>query len=725
MKLRKIILGICILLSVSFTSPMAQSFNVSGTVTDKNNVPLVGANVIIKELSIGTAADSEGNFSITNIKNGKYTLEISMMGYQKFIRTISINNSNFHIKIKLKESVIKIDQIVVTAGKHKQRLLELPVSAEVIGSDIISKKNFTKIDDLLRYAPGVNITLDQVSIRGSSGYSRGAGSRVLVAIDGIPVYTGDTGEIIWELVPITDVQRVEIIKGAASSLYGSTAIGGVINIITKSIASKPITFVKSYLGVYDKPSHKEWDWSNKTRTYNGITLGHTNKFGNLGVSISLSRTEDMSYRENDWQNRYSGYLKMQYKFSGKSDLSFFATGFVRDKATFDYWKSSRDALIPPESSIGQVVHSERFLFGSIYNFRYSKFLSFKLKGSLYRSFWKDDSESSNRSSSNLFRLELQSNYQFSNNTYLVSGIEGNMGIVKSNIFGNPTSNVFAIYSQLEYKFNFPLRVSAGIRYDYSRLKNLEAENSLSPKFGLNYKLDTKTYLRASIERGFRAPSLAETFTSTITSGITVKPNPNLKSEHNYSFELGINHSLLSSLNVDAAIFQSDYYNLIEPTIDITDGEVVFENVTRARIQGSEIIIKYSNPGFNFQSSIGYTYLWTKNLLTDKALKYRPRHLVYLKMDYTPGIFSFGVDFRYWSKVEQIDFDLVKLGLVPDGDKRVQVFVLDLRTGINFYSMGIPANLFLNLNNALNYNYVEMIGNISPIRNISLNLQFLF
>lgn len=725
MKFKKIIFGVFVVFLVTLSSSFAQSFNVSGTVSDKNNFPLVGANVIIKELSIGTATDNEGKFIIHNLKNGNYTLEVSMIGYQKFIHKFPINNSNFHIKIKLKKSIIKIDQIVVTAGKHKQKLLELPVSAEVIGNDIIAKKNFTKIDDLLRYAPGVNITLDQVSIRGSSGYSRGAGSRVLVAIDGIPVYTGDTGEIIWELVPITDVQRVEIMKGAASSLYGSTAIGGVINIITKGIASKPMTFVKSYLGVYGKPAHKEWDWSDKTRTYNGITLGHTNKFGKLGVSFSLSRTEDMSYRENDWQNRYSGYLKMQYKFSSKSDLSFFATGFVRDKATFDYWKSSRDALIPPLSGIGQIVHSERFLFGSIYNLRYNKFLSFKLKGSLYRSFWKDDSESSNRSSSNLFRLELQSNYQFSNSTYLVSGMEGDAGIVKSNIFGNPTSNVFAIYSQLEYKFNFPLRISAGIRYDYSRLKNLEAENSLSPKFGLNYRLNTKTYLRASAERGFRAPSLAETFTSTITSGITVKPNPNLKSEHNYSYELGVNHSLLNNLNIDAAVFQSDYYNLIEPAIDINDGEVIFENVTRARIQGSELIIKYSNPGYNFQSSIGYTYLWTRNLLTHQALKYRPRHIVYLKAEYTPGIFSLGIDFRYWSKVEQIDFDLVKLGLVPDGNKRVEVFVLDLRAGVNFYSFDIPANLFLNLNNALNYNYVEMIGNISPIRNISLNLQFLF
>ena len=116
----------------------------------------------------------------------------------------------------------------------------------MIPSDEFSKKNISNLENALRYVPGVNMTEDQISIRGSSGYSRGAGSRVLLALDGIPFYTGDTGETIWEMIPTAVIKRVEIIKGAASSLYGSTAIGGVINVITNDIPKNPPTFFKVF-----------------------------------------------------------------------------------------------------------------------------------------------------------------------------------------------------------------------------------------------------------------------------------------------------------------------------------------------------------------------------------------------------------------------------------------------------------------------------------------------
>ena len=240
----------------------AQTYSISGKVTDISNNPLPQINITIVGTVYGDVSDSNGNYKISNLLPGIYSVAFSSIGYETFRKdSLKIEDHSIVLNVSLKEEIIETEEILVTAGKYQQKKSELPVSAEIISGTEFSRKNFYNIEEALRYVPGIKMTEDQISIRGSSGYSRGTGSRVLLAIDGLPFYTGDTGETIWELVPVTVLQRVEIIKGAASSLYGSSAIGGVINAITHQISSKPITVFNGYYGVYDKPYYDIWDWS--------------------------------------------------------------------------------------------------------------------------------------------------------------------------------------------------------------------------------------------------------------------------------------------------------------------------------------------------------------------------------------------------------------------------------------------------------------------------------
>jgi iron complex outermembrane receptor protein len=302
-------------------------------------------------------------------------------------------------------------------------------------------------------------------------------------------------------------------------------------------------------------------------------------------------------------------------------------------------------------------------------------------------------------------------------------LEGQYGKTESDIFGNRTSGGFAAFAQADYNFEFPLKLIFGVRYDYTKVGYIDPESSVSPKVGLNYKLGSSTVLRGSYGKGFRAPTLAEAFTSTSASGILVKPNPELKSERAYSFELGVNHTFSRSFSLDLALFNNYYEDMIEPRID-SDGQVIFDNVTEARIQGFETNLVFSFLERKLLFDIGYTYLWARDIENDTFLKYRSRHNLVSKLNVYPGIFILGADFRFASKVEEIDWELVEFGLVKDGDTRVDIYVLDLRGGINMFTLGIPGRLFLNFNNILNYNYVEMIGNLSPIRNFSLSLELL-
>jgi len=721
----KLILYIILLTASCFS----QTFEITGTITDTLGNSLPGVNIILLGTELGAASDRIGYYEIQGIHPGIYSIEFSSVGYKKTtIRDIKIDDHNIKVDVIMKEEVIESEQVIVTAGKYEQKISDLPVSAEIIPSERFSEKNLINLKEALRYVPGVNMVEDQISIRGSSGYSRGAGTRVLVAIDGIPFYTGDTGEIIWEAVPVTQIQRVEIIKGAASSLYGSTAIGGVINIITPEIHSEPKTYIRSLFGIWDNPSHKEWDWSNELRTFSGLTISHSQRFDHFGIALSLTRLQDMNYKQSGFFTRYIGYLKSDYKFSATSSLTLLVNSLNHRTGNFLFWKDSRNALVPRDEDQGQRTRANRYMIGLIYKDILNDNLFLNIRSSFYRTDWRDETTSRNSSKTNLYRTEVQANLSLSENLIWVSGIEGTYGQVNSNIFGKPVSRGFGIYSQIDLKFDFPLKLNFGARYDYSKLDSLKSFGDFSPKLGLNYYLTDNLILRSSVGVGFRAPSLAEAFTSTVASGITIKPNPNLKPEKSLSTEIGINYRLNENINFDAAFFNNEFYDFIDPdvVVDVSGNNFgIFQNISRARIQGFEInsLINLFNSNVNL--SLNYTYLWSRDIKDKKALKYRPRHISVASLSYSVFNFEAGIDFRYWSKVEEIDFKLVDLFRIKDGEKRVEVFLLDLRTGYNFLSLGLPIRLFLNANNIFNYNYVELIGNIAPIRNYSISLELLF
>ncbi|MBT8387111.1 MAG: TonB-dependent receptor [Ignavibacteria bacterium] len=701
----------------------AQNYSISGTVTDTLGLPLPFINVAIIGTAFGDASDENGKYEIANLPNGNYTVKYSAIGYQSVSNEVIINNNSITINIILKEEAIESDEVIVTSSKYEQKKSELPVSAEIIAGTEFLKRNFSDMEDALRYVPGINMVDDQISIRGSSGYSRGAGSRVLLALDGLPFYTGDTGETIWEAIPVTELQRVEIIKGAASSLYGSSAIGGVVNALSRNINSRPTTTINGFAGIYDKPYYSVWDWSGEMRPFNGLTLSHSNTFGKFGINISLSRLESYSYKKNDYSKKFVGFLKTLYSFTSTSSLTFIANTLNKRAESFIYWKDSRNTLVPPDNSIGEKVETNRYLFGLVYKSVIGTKVFYRINASYYLNDWEDNYTPMNESTSNLFRGEIQVNTSLTNKIILVTGIEGITSNVNSTIFGNPDSHSYGAYALFDMNFDFPLFISLGLRFDYTKLDTLDGSNALSPKLGLNYKLTDKLILRSSVGTGFRAPTLAEAFTTTSTSGIRIKPNPNLQSETNLTSELGINYEVIKELNVDFAVFHNEYYDMIEPSFDPSDNNVRFDNVVRARIQGYEAFTLIRIIPDEMSFTIGYTYLWARDLENKIALKYRPRHTLYSGIDWRKWNFDLGINFRYWSEIEEIDNELVDLGIIKDGELRVPVYATDFRIAYNFRELGWPMDVYLNVKNLTNYNYIELIGNMSPIRNYSLGFNW--
>ena len=701
---------------------LGQSYSISGVVVDTLNNPLARVNIFLVGTNYGASSDDNGRYLIQNVPPSEYKIEFSAIGFEKFrLDNALIVDKSLIIDVVMREIIIESEEVLVTAGKYEQKKSDLPVSAEIISGTEFLEKNFSNLEDALRHVPGINMTEDQISIRGSSGYSRGAGSRALLAIDGLTLYTGDTGEIVWEMIPVTELKQVEVIKGASSSLYGSAAIGGVINALTRDISKVPLTVVNGFYGFYDKPHYNEWDWSGERRPFNGLTLSHSNTFGKFGFNASFTRLEDLGYKQDDFFKKYTGFLKAVFNFSPSSSITLLGNTFNKRGGNFLYWKDSRNTLVQPEVNRNQRIETDRYLLGIIYKNVLSKGFYLNIKTNYYHNYFKDSGTPSNESTSRLYKGEVQLNFGVTNDIVLTAGAEGNTSNVNSNLFGNPNAFGLGVYSVADINFDFPLIASIGIRYDYSKLDSLNGSGAISPKLGFNYKLLNNLIFRSSLGTGFRAPTLAEAFTSTSSSGIVVKPNPNIKSESNLTFEFAANYSPFYFLNLDLAFFHNEYYDMIEPSIDPADGLVVFDNVIRSRIQGSEINASIIFIPDELTLTMNYTYTWARDLDQNIALKYRPRHLFYSGFDLRKWNFEFGVDFRYWSKVEKIDDELVDLGIIVDGDLRFPVYVTDLRVGYNFISAGLPVRIFINVKNIFNYNYVELIGNIRKIRSFSFGI----
>ena len=220
---------------------------------------LQGASIIFKSNS-GIVAGINGTFFLKT-NPGNISVTFNHIGYKTVTRMVKLaDNDTVFLNIGLETDIAEIDPVVVSAGRIEQRISELSVSMMLIKPDAINKNHITDTKELLTKTSGIEVMDGQASVRGGSGFSYGAGSRVLALIDGLPVMAADAGNIKWSYLPLENISQIEIIKGASSVAYGSSALNGVINFRTADATAKPVTNFYAESGIYGSPSNKNWKW---------------------------------------------------------------------------------------------------------------------------------------------------------------------------------------------------------------------------------------------------------------------------------------------------------------------------------------------------------------------------------------------------------------------------------------------------------------------------------
>jgi iron complex outermembrane receptor protein len=714
----------------------SQGFSAGGSIignvtsqTDGKTESLVGAVVLVQGSVRGTTTNIKGEFRIGDLTPGTYTVVVSMVGYQRSTRPgITVEEGQETVaNFSLVSSPVQFDQVVVTASKRQQSLAEVPVSLSVLDASEIRHRNAMVLDDALRYIPGVNMTGFQVNIRGSSGYNRGAGSRVLLLLDGIPFITGDTGELNFETIPAGMVDRIEVVKGASSALYGSNALGGVINVITKDIPEKASTHVRFFGGMYDKPSYDQWQWSSKFRYVQGQSVSHAYRVGDLGIALSFSRQLDDGYRQNDYRRRYNFYVKLKEDFARQSALTMTFGLLYQYGGQFLYWRSLDSALVPPVAQKDDNIKSIRFFTTGQYSTVINEGFQVTTRAMWFHNDWGFETRSGIGRAESIaddFRFETAATILPHENHTVTAGVDANVDIIGGDVVAQRVIGGFALFGQDEIRLAEPLTLILGMRYDFSSVGVTSPGGQFNPKLGFAYTPIEGTTIRGSVARGFRVPAVAEAFLMAGFSNVIARPNEDLRPERNWSYEIGLSQRLGEIGTFDIAGFRSDFDDLIEvDVVDTAANSLLFQwrNVSKARVQGFETILKLGFFDGGLQFNVGYTYVWPMDLTLNDILRYRPRHLLYTSLFGRVGPVFGSTDFRYISRVDRVDDVLSKTGVVLDGEERTQILVTDFRLGLDFELGSVPLTVTASVNNAFQYNYVELIGNMAPPRTFMLAL----
>jgi len=706
--------------------------SLSGGVTDvQTGKPVPGANVILQGTVLGTVTDGEGRFQIDRIPAGEYALKISMMGYGTATVAELLVPSGGAVSrdITLSQTPIQGNLVVVTASKAPEELAAAHQSVEVLGADRILGRETRKLEETISTVAGIHFNEENISIRGSSGYSVfNVGSRVLLLVDGISVISSDLGGINWKMLPLLDIDRIEIVKGAGSALYGSSAMGGVVNLITKPPTDRLRIQFRSLYGQYDDPHYAAWKWTDKKLHYERADLAVSRTLGPVGFRLSLSGYKSTGYMENNTTRLWNAAGKFDIRFSDRSRLDLYLSWMDNHEGGFIQWVSQNEAFKVPAYNKEDAIEYRSVNLYAMYHLVLSARFGIKVRSSFLQT------EMGNQLTANspgAFSpgqgpgAEIQADWAPNVLHHTTFGTEFRWDLSGSQYYGDqadythPVTHRFqgytlSPYAQHVWTLHENATLTAGARLDrhvqwnITSARNDSADNRISPKIGISYRPWTGSAFRATFGGGFRAATVFERYIRADYSGFNVIPNPGLRPEHSWFGEAGFRQQIGGSTHVELSAYQTDYWDMIEPVIDI-NMTIQFQNYVRARIRGIEGSLEswWWDRRLGIRASA--SFMNPLDIRRREVLPYRPKFFTDLTGFVNIGPVSLQTEYRYAARVETV--------MLNPLDPRVPVKLLFLRAEAKWRIV----TLQLAVNNALNYNYAQIERRMGEIRNAMVSL----
>lgn len=638
---------ILLLLIVSFQNSMAQEKgSISGVVTS-DGIAVMDADIKIIGTHFSTSSDSLGNYTIENIPVGNYKIQVSYVGSKTLRKNITIKKNETTVAdIQLENDKNSLDEVVVSGTLKPVSRLESPVPVEVYKPSYFKKNPTANIFEALQNVNGVRPQLNcNICNTGDIHINGLEGPYTLVLIDGMPIVSGLSTVYGLSGIPNSLLERIEIVKGPASSLYGSEAVGGLINIITKNPSSAPRFSVDGF--------SNSWGEANLDLGFKG----NIGKNSSVLLGVNYFNYSDPTDNNHDnftdvtLQHRISVFQK--WNFGRKSNKLFSLAGryFYEDRwgGEMQWEKKYRG---------GSEVYGE-----SIYTKRYEVLGAYELpiEEKMLFSFSYTDHDQNSVYGNTPYMAQQRIGFgqltwdkKISNHD-LLFGMAIRYQFYNDNTPATSTADktwIPSIFAQDEIKFNEKHSILLGARYDY----NSDHGSIFTPRFAYKLKATDNDIIRLNAGTGFRVVNLFTEEHAALTGSRDVVVTEELKPEKSYNANLNYLKKIYTNngtyIGIETAAWYTYFTNSIIPDYDTDPNKIIYKNLDGFAVTtgiSTNIDVVFQN---GLKLILGATYMdvsktendiKTRQMLTEKfsgtwAISYRIPKL-FLDIDYTGNIYG--------------------------------------------------------------------------------------
>ncbi|MBC8146051.1 MAG: TonB-dependent receptor, partial [bacterium] len=526
--------------------PEQRPGSIAGVVQITADRPAIGATVTIVGTVLQTLVLPDGTFRIDGVPPGVYDISASGQLYRSTtIEEVSVRASQTTtLTITLKPYPLISDVRVKTPWRRAQPIYESSSSVSVVKTTDAPFIAGHSIERILASTAGVGLNGGLASIRGSSGGSITVGSRVGLFIDGMPLTSPDMGIPVNAAIPLAAIEQVEIAKGSATTLYGPGVISGMVNIITPDPAERERANVNIYTGFYTDPGSSDvrW-WGSRPQRFSGAELMWTQRSKSVGALVAATLISDDGYRQHESGNRYNVFGRVNVFMSRGAELRVAGILARHEHGPLLWWRNEDSALFASrvDSTNAPVTTSLRTLSAE-YRGVDSKSFSFVVRGTL-QAVANDDprpDSSSQRTESSRYIGEIHLTSYLNRRIAFSYGGLAQFELGESPMYGDGLTRTVGGYCQMEFTNLQDIVASIGTRVDLVLMPGAEDANvlELSPTVGVAYHPVPSTSFRASITRGYRAPSVAERLFNTSRYGVPIISNAMLGPEQSWQGEVG-------------------------------------------------------------------------------------------------------------------------------------------------------------------------------------------
>lgn len=620
------------------------TYSVSGKVTSEN-LPLPYANIILDGTTKGAITDENGKFIITNVSQGTYIIAVSFTGFKTQKKKIVVSNNDVVINFELNQSDA-LDEVIVTGTLKAVSRLESPVPVEVYSPTFLKKNPTPNIFEALQNVNGVRPQLNcNVCNTGDIHINGLEGPYTLVMIDGMPIVSGLSTVYGLSGIPNSLIEQVEIVKGPASSLYGSEAVGGLINIITKLPENAPRFFADGFVTGWGE-ANVDVGFKFKVGEKTTVLFG-ANYFN---YSNPIDNNND-NFTDVTLQDRISIFQKWNFERANNRKFSLAGRYFYEDR-----WGG--EMQWNPSYRGGDEVYGE-----SIYTSRFELLGNYQLP------------------------IKEKVNFQFSYSDHDQNSVYGNTAYLAQQRIGfgqfiwdkkvskhdlligtalrynyyndNTTATVNvdevtipSLFIQDEINFTKKQSVLLGMRYDYDSRHG----NIFTPRIAYRFKPTEDDIIRLNAGTGFRVVNLFTEDHAALTGAREVVIEEALKPEESYNINLNylkklyLNNGMMFTF--DTSVWYTYFTNAILPDYDTNPNQIIYDNLDGHSTSKGISFNADAVFGSGIKASLGATYqdvsqtengTTTRQILTERftgvwsfSYKHYPTNLT---LDYTGNIYG--------------------------------------------------------------------------------------